>query len=69
MSEQPPRRYLPDPQVCKRYGVTPMTLYRWDRDPRVNFPSPIRVNGRKYRDEQQLEGWERTRAARTQSVE
>jgi predicted DNA-binding transcriptional regulator AlpA len=41
------RRYLPDPQVCRRYGVSSMTLWRWDHDPRVNFPKPIRINRRK----------------------
>jgi predicted DNA-binding transcriptional regulator AlpA len=57
------RRYLPDPQVCQRYGVSAMTLWRWDHDPRVNFPKPIRINRRKYRDEAELEAWERKRAA------
>lgn len=57
------RRLLPDPQVCKRYGVTPMTLWRWDQNPRLEFPDAIRINGRKYRDEAQLEVWERQRAA------
>jgi|RhiMethySRZTD1v2_1073278.scaffolds.fasta_scaffold4843472_2 predicted DNA-binding transcriptional regulator AlpA len=57
------RRYLPDPQVCRRYGVTAMTLWRWDHDPSVNFPKPIRINRRKYRDEAELEAWERQRAA------
>ena len=60
------RRYLPDPQVCHRYGVTSMTLWRWDHDPRVNFPKPIRINRRKYRDEAELEAWERGRAATAQ---
>ena len=59
------RRYLPDPQVCRRYGVSAMTLWRWDHDPRINFPKPIRINRRKYRDEAELEAWERFRAAAT----
>lgn len=63
------RRYLPDPKVCQRYGITPMTLWRWDHDPRVNFPRPIRINHRKYRDEAELESWERSRvASRTQGA-
>jgi predicted DNA-binding transcriptional regulator AlpA len=57
------RRYLPDPLVCKRYGVSAMTLWRWDHDPHINFPKPIRINRRKYRDEADLEAWERWRAA------
>jgi predicted DNA-binding transcriptional regulator AlpA len=55
------RRWLPDSQVCKRYGVSPMTLWRWDHNPEMNFPKPMRINRRKYRDEAELEAWERSR--------
>jgi predicted DNA-binding transcriptional regulator AlpA len=57
------RRFLPDPQVQKRYGVSAMTLYQWDRDPKLDFPPPLRINGRKFRDLEQLELWERSRVA------
>ena len=63
MSNEGGRRYLPDPKVCQRYKITPMTLWRWDHDPDVNFPKPLRIKKRKYRDESELEVWERTRAA------
>lgn len=63
--ESDARRYLPDPKVCQRYSVTPMTLWRWDNDPAVNFPKPIRINRRKYRDESELEAWERLRASKS----
>ena len=56
---KPERRYLPDPQVCRRYGVCAMTLWRWDHDPEMNFPKPMRVGRRKYRDEEELVAWER----------
>ena len=62
-NEEKGRRYLPDPKVCQRYDVTPMTLWRWDNDPTIGFPKPIRINKRKYRDESDLEAWERSRAA------
>jgi predicted DNA-binding transcriptional regulator AlpA len=52
------RRFLPDPDVCRRYKVTPMTIWRWDHDPRLKFPKAIRIRGRKYRDEAELERWE-----------
>lgn len=58
------RRFLPDPQVCERYGVSDMTLYRWDHDPATNFPKPYRFGKRfKYRALDELEAWERARAA------
>lgn len=66
---QSERRYLPDPKVCERYGITSMTLWRWDHDPHLNFPKPIRVKLRKYRDEAELKAWERGLAAKGANVE
>jgi predicted DNA-binding transcriptional regulator AlpA len=55
---QSPKRLIPDPQVCRRYNVTPMTIWRWDRDPRLGFPKPIYIRGRKYRDERELDAFD-----------
>ena len=55
---KPEWRYLPDPQVCRRYGVCAMTLWRWDHDPEMNFPKPMRILTRSYRDEEELVAWE-----------
>ena len=52
-------RLIPDPQVARRYGVSSMTIYRWDHDPDLDFPKPIRIRKRKYRREKQLIAWER----------
>jgi len=54
---------LPDSQVAQRYKVDPRTIARWDRRPGLNFPRAIRINTRKYRSIEQLENWERERAA------
>jgi DNA-binding transcriptional MerR regulator len=54
---------LPDPEVARRYGVNPRTLFRWDDQPALNFPRPIRINNRKYRRLHELESWERERVA------
>ena len=48
------RRLLPERKVCARYGVTPMTLYRWDRDPDLAFPKPIEFRNRNYRASRNL---------------
>jgi hypothetical protein len=40
---------LPDVKVAARYGVDPRTLYRWDAQPALGFPKPLRINHRKYR--------------------
>lgn len=57
------KRFIPDPQVAERYGISAMTLWRWDRNPALKFPAPIRINNRKYRDETALVAWERQRTA------
>ena len=55
---------LTGPSVCGRYGVSSMTLYRWQRDPTLGFPNPIEINGRRYWYEQHLQKWERERVVR-----
>jgi hypothetical protein len=55
---------VPDPAVWRQLHVTSMTLFRWDRDPRLNFPKPIKINGRKYRSRSALDAWIREMAAR-----
>ena len=57
------RRLVPDPQVCRRYGVHTSTLYNWDRDEKLGFPKPVRINGRKYRVEDELNEFDAARAA------
>lgn len=63
MKTERTKRYIPDREVAARYGVSAMTLWRWDRDPSLAFPRPLRINRRKYRDEDELVAWERERAA------
>ncbi|HTS40035.1 MAG TPA: DNA-binding protein [Xanthobacteraceae bacterium] len=58
-----PRKFLPDAKVCHRYGICASTLFRWDAHKKLGFPKPIRINGRKYRDERELDEFDRTRAA------
>ena len=57
------KRFIPDRQVRERYGVCASTLFRWDKNPAVGFPRPIDINGRKYRDEAELDAFDRARAA------
>jgi hypothetical protein len=52
------KRLLPERKACERYGVTPMTMWRWDRDLGLGFPKPIRIRGHKYRDEAQLDAFD-----------
>ena len=54
-------KLLPDPQVARRYSVTPMTVWRWSHDPRLGFPAAIKIRSRNYRRLGDLRRWERTR--------
>jgi predicted DNA-binding transcriptional regulator AlpA len=57
-------RLIPDSEVCARYGVVAYTLWRWDHDhPELGFPKPVRINGRKYRVEAELDQFDAKRAA------
>jgi predicted DNA-binding transcriptional regulator AlpA len=46
---------VPDPQVCREFGISAMTLWRWDHDHTLSFPPPIRIRNRKFRSRRQLE--------------
>jgi predicted DNA-binding transcriptional regulator AlpA len=56
-------RLIPDSKVCQRYGVVAFTIWRWDHDPALGFPPPVRINGRKYRVESELDAFDAKRAA------
>ena len=58
----PEKKLLPDHKVCERYCVNPMTLWRWDHDAKLNFPRPIRIRGRKYRDQRELDTFDAAQA-------
>src|SRR5829696_2565599 len=40
-----------------------MTLWRWERDPLLEFPRPLIINGKKFYDQAELEVWEAQRRA------
>lgn len=40
--------YLPARKVWERYGVTAMSLHRWLRDERMDFPQPIYIGRFRY---------------------
>lgn len=40
---------VPDPQVQKEFGISAMTLWRWDHDSALHFPPAIKIKTRKYR--------------------
>lgn len=48
---------VPDPEVLREFHITAMTLWRWDRDPGLNFPPPIRIRKRKFRSRSGLDNF------------
>src|SRR5262245_65347434 len=54
-SDTNPDNLIPDPVVCAEFGVTAMTLWRWTRDPDLNFPPAIAIRNRNFRSRKQLE--------------
>ncbi|MBY2993761.1 DNA-binding protein [Rhizobium leguminosarum] len=64
-AEHSSREYLTGKQVATRYQITPVSLYRWERDQRLGFPQPMIVNRRKLFKIDELIAWERSRAKGT----
>lgn len=59
--DDPARRYLSGPAVCRRYGISDMSLWRWLQDDELKFPKPaMRVRDRRYWAEVDLIAWERS---------
>jgi hypothetical protein len=56
---------LPERVAAERYGRNTRTLRRWDAVPELGFPPPIYIRGRRYRDADALERWEKEQAARS----
>jgi hypothetical protein len=56
-SKTNPDNLIPDPVVCAEFGVTAMTLWRWTRDPKLDFPPAIAIRNRNFRSRRQLEAF------------
>jgi hypothetical protein len=54
-----PDELVPDPKVCCEFGISSMTLWRWDRDIDLDFPPPIFIRKRNFRIRRQLEEFKR----------
>jgi hypothetical protein len=48
---------VPDSVTCRDFKVTSMTLWRWDRDPELGFPPPVKIRRRNYRSRRALEAF------------
>ena len=43
-------------------GVTAMTIWRWERDPKLAFPAAAIIHGRKYWNRNDIDAWMRRMA-------
>lgn len=63
MPDLPGQIYLTRPQVAVRFSTSERTISRWQADPGLGFPRSLLINGRHFIPLDQLEEWERHRAA------
>ena len=49
--------------VCSRYGIHRRTFGYWMANAEMAFPKPITINSKHYFDLDEIEAWERSRAA------
>ena len=54
---------VPDPVVRAEFGVTPMTLHRWGKDPALRFPPKIKIRQHNFRSRRALEEFKERMAA------
>jgi predicted DNA-binding transcriptional regulator AlpA len=47
-------------QLSLRYNRDERTIDRWIRDPKMNFPEPMRIGRSALWDESEIEEWERS---------
>lgn len=55
------QKFLTGPQVLTRYQISNMTLHRWEKNPEMDFPKPMKNGRRKFYLEDDLVNWERRR--------
>jgi excisionase family DNA binding protein len=55
--------WLGGAQTADYLGVTSMTIWRWERDPKLEFPAPTVIRGRKYRRRNDIDAWMRRMAS------
>lgn len=59
--------YLTGPDVDRRYKHSPITRWRWSKDPELGFPKPLKIKNRLYYRRSDIEAFERRMAAASNS--
>ena len=53
--------YIASDEVVARYRISQATLYRWENDPHMGFPVPLRINRRRLWNPTELDAWDRAK--------
>jgi hypothetical protein len=53
----PAKTLISDSKTAKKCGVCKKTLERWDQKPELKFPPIIWINGRKFRDADEVDAF------------
>jgi hypothetical protein len=54
-------KWLRNSALARYIGVSNMCLWRWKRDPKLDFPAATVVNGIEYNDIDRIDEWMRSR--------
>jgi len=60
-STAPTKKWLRNSELSRYLGVSAMTIWRWKRDPALNFPAATVVNKIEYNDIDAVDRWMRQR--------
>ncbi len=55
------KEYLSGPAVMERFGISPITLVRWQKRDDLAFPKPLKIGMRNFWKISSLEAWEQSR--------
>jgi predicted DNA-binding transcriptional regulator AlpA len=54
-------RWVRNGKLAQYVGVSNMTIWRWKRDPELNFPAASEINGIEFNDLDAVDAWMRER--------
>ena len=61
-------QWLTGTQVAAYFSVTVMTIWRWERDPDLEFPQPNLIHDRKYWSRDIIDAWMKQRPTKTEKM-
>jgi predicted DNA-binding transcriptional regulator AlpA len=61
-------RWLRNRGLASLLNVTDVTIWRWQRDPAINFPQPSVINGIPYTNLDEIDAWMKLRVVNRTKV-